>query len=64
MGTKRGIEGKPDVVGVLHLLFVFLLGTVVVVVLVRDVLVRDVIQKRFQLLLTAVIPRQSYDCGS
>ena len=61
MGTKRGIEGKPDVVGVLHLLFVFFLGTVVVVVLVRDVIVRDAIQKRFQLLLTAVIPRQSYD---
>lgn len=61
MGTKRGIEGKPDVVSVLQLGVVLLLGFWIVVVLVRDVLIRDAIQKRFQRLLTAVIPRQSYD---
>ena len=62
MGTKRGIEGKPDVVSVLQLGVVLLLGFWIVVVLVRDdALVRNGVQKLHQLVLTAVIPRQSYD---
>ena len=62
MGTKRGLEGKPDVVSVLQLGVVLLLGFWIVVVLVRDdALVRNGVQKLHQLVLTAVIPRQSYD---
>lgn len=56
MGTKRGIEGKPDVVGVLQLGVVLLLGFWIVVVLVSGILTVNELHELPQLVLTAVIP--------